>query len=851
MGLFLFGAAFGSVAGCLFLWWIGRGQEHSDRPKSEADLVNWNYIEPPAEAGIIRLQGGGLLASFHYKGAEMQVASGNQRAKLSQLLNDFFMDYEKGYGFYFSTLREPATGYPPSDTFPGEVSRFIDARRAARYNRKEAYFQSKYYLSVVFKPNYRPEVEEFETIIGEILDKLDGQLHLKRLNGAQHIQLLYRFMHGQSQPITPPPSVQPINDLIANKEIQVIPRFEKKKHPVKAVMDIPEENVLIDGDSYVRTISITGFPGETYNGVINELNQLQCSYRWTSRIFTIDRETQEKHIKKVRKKYRIGRKGFMDILTSGGSIEDKDADVEEAYKDLNAISKMQDSSIALSEIADRSTAFAVCTSTITLMASSYEEIESRSRKVLKTLRAAGFTGTKEKFQSLNAWIGSLPGHSRNIRREYISTYNIADIIPTWSMWTGRENNPSQYMQGAPAHWQAKTNTGEPFKKHRPMDGDLGHSIIVGKSGSGKSVYVNFETLQWLRHPNSQVFLFDIGNTGELLCKAIGGNHYNILAGSGEGFQPLRGLDDQTIHNGFYYSWIEDLFRLQEVPLSTEDKKLIKQALRKVAQQEPPDRTLSQFMFQLQDRKLKDTIRLYTRDGNYGPILDSTKDSIKGGRYQVFELSGLQNMSEAIKLPILMYLFHRVERALSADRPTLIYIEEAWAAFGDKHFEKRLQDWILTLRKQNGHVALVTHSPEQIQQLTNPTLFLGNIPERVFLPEADIKEQSIQKVYSYFNLSESQMETISNLIPKKEYYLQTPAGAGSIDLQLAPVELAFIADPSGLSSANRSQKIEQLKAEYGQKWPAYWLRFIGMEKQADKLEKEFAINNEYLKRELQQ
>src|SRR5699024_6001356 len=96
------------------------------------------------------------------------------------------------------------------------------------------------------------------------------------------------------------------------------------------------------------------FPNETYNGVIHSLNRLTCDYRWTTRVYSLDREDQEEKLKEARNSWHIRRKGFWDMLTGAtGGQETQDEDVSKAYKNLSAISKMQDTSIALAEIADR------------------------------------------------------------------------------------------------------------------------------------------------------------------------------------------------------------------------------------------------------------------------------------------------------------------------------------------------------------------------------------------------------------------------------------------------------------------------------------------------------------------
>src|SRR5699024_12336155 len=84
-------------------------------------------------------------------------------------------------------------------------------------------------------------------------------LYPNRLSGGEHLSLLYRQMHGIDQPVTPPKQKEPINDLLANQDIQVLPIYQRDKHPVKSALNIPDENIIIDGGRYIRTITITGY----------------------------------------------------------------------------------------------------------------------------------------------------------------------------------------------------------------------------------------------------------------------------------------------------------------------------------------------------------------------------------------------------------------------------------------------------------------------------------------------------------------------------------------------------------------------------------------------------------------
>src|SRR5699024_5727443 len=102
--------------------------------------------------------------------------------------------------------------------------------------------------------------------------------------------------------------------------------------------------------------------------------------------------TQVEKLKKARNSWRIRRKGLMDMISgASGNPEDQDQDVDEAYKDLSAVSKMKDTSFALKDINERSTAFGAVTSTITLIDEDLSTLNEQTASILKCIREAGFT----------------------------------------------------------------------------------------------------------------------------------------------------------------------------------------------------------------------------------------------------------------------------------------------------------------------------------------------------------------------------------------------------------------------------------------------------------------------------
>src|SRR3546814_2190160 len=80
-------------------------------------------------------------------------------------------------------------------------------------------------------------------------------------------------------------------------------------------------------------------------------------------------------------------------------------------------------------------------------------------------------------------------------------------------------------------------------------GDVGHMLVVGPTGAGKSVLLALIALQFRRYANSQVYIFDKGFSARAAVLAMGGAHHALGLGADAGetlaFQPLRRIDDAT------------------------------------------------------------------------------------------------------------------------------------------------------------------------------------------------------------------------------------------------------------------------------------------------------------------
>ena len=180
--------------------------------------------------------------------------------------------------------------------------------------------------------------------------------------------------------------------------------------------------------------------------------------------------------------------------------------------------------------------------------------------------AEGFSARRETDGSYEVWLGSLPGNStENVRKMFVHSVNLAHFLPLHQPYGGEVETDSRYLKGAPPLCWALTDGSTPYRGALHV-GSVGHTIVAGPTGAGKSVLLGFLAASWLRYRDAQVFYFDRGASQYALCEATGGAFYRLGAdaerefggsGTSPSFTPLAWIDDPT-ELEWAKGWIERL-----------------------------------------------------------------------------------------------------------------------------------------------------------------------------------------------------------------------------------------------------------------------------------------------------
>ncbi len=761
---------------------------------------------------------GSLQTTFSYRGPDLDSTIKETLAIMTSQLNRAFSAIDTGYVLYFEAQRVSSHDYARDTFFPDPLTAAIDWERRKMFS-DGSHYESNYYTTIWWMPpnDSEQKMKEFviegrkhkeiliENIVNTFAEQTDKILAMfqslkipcQYLSGDETLSYLYSTVSDEARPLR-----LPEREMLLDQYLYSSPLYGGLEPRL--------------GHKHLRVITPIGFLNETIFGMFNQLNRLDFPYRWVCRYYCLSKQDAIGELEGVKR----GWNGKIRSLTS--TIKEiffnkvSDGDINQ-----NALLKFDEAKDAINAVEMDTTNYGYFSTAIIVMDEDLEKVETKARFVRQTLINLGLKAKIEDLNAIDAWMGSIPGNVGHFnRRPMISAGNLVHLMPICDVWAGPIRNDALR---APVLMYTSTAGNTPFRLNLHI-GSVGHTMIVGPTGAGKSVHLNLIAAQFRKYKDAHVFIFDKGLSSRVLTEGVGGTFYNL--GSEESnlsFQPLANIDNQK-ELQWASGWLCDFAAQENVTITPTIKNFILDSLAQVAAAPKELRTLSTFVFNLQDQLLKETFRPLTINGPFGSIFDSNKDNLSFGSWQSFEMEKLMETKEIVG-PTLMYIFHRIEQQLNG-QPTIISLDECWVFFDNDLFVTKIREWLKTLRKANASVIFATQSLNDIVKSPIFPVVLESCFSRIFLPNPEALEKSMREMYKAFGLNERQLQIIASAIPQQHYYYVSPLGNRlySLSLRACPLTLAFIA-----TNKADSMRCGELIEEYGkEQFLQRWLEYRGIE-----------------------
>ncbi len=757
-------------------------KEYKENADRLSDLLPWAALVAP---GVVLNKDGSFLTTVSFRGQDLDSSTESELITVAARLNHILKRLGSGWAIFCEGIRRTSAVYPESQ-FPDGVTALIDEERRILFEANK-HFESDYYLTFQYLPpsdsqskilstfvsseerkeaDYTKLLEWFQGETGRFLNLLSNVFpEVKGLSDEELLTYLHTTASTKRHRVRPPEVPMYLDGVLA--DCALLTGFEPKL-----------------GDSFLKVISIKGFPGKSQPGLLDKLNRLGLEYRWVTRFIPLDKSDAEKELGAYKRRWFAKRKSvttmLKEIVTSSESI----------MSDSDAVSKAEDADEALQEVSDDLVAYGYFTTTLILLGEDVETLAAQAREIERLINGLGFTTIIEDVNAVDAWLGTIPGNTRNnVRRPLLNTLNLAHLIPVSAVWAGPKWN--EHLKGPPLLY-GRTNGSTQFRLSLHV-GDVGHTLILGPTGSGKSVLLNLLEAQFRRYPNAQVYIFDKGGSARTLTLGVGGNYYDIGADEeGLSFQPLAHVDDES-ERAWAQDWILSLLEQEKATITPAVKEEVWTAISSLASAPERERTIFGLSVLLQNHELRSALMPYTMDGPHGRLLDHTVDNLQYGSWQCFEMESIMETPQAV-MPVLSYLFHKLEARFDG-RPTMLVLDEAWLFLDNKSFSAKIREWLKVLRKANVMVIFATQSLADVDQSPIAHTIKEACFTKMYLPNPTALNVDAAAFYRKFGLNERQIQILATATPKRDYYYTSPLGNRLFELGLDEVQLAYCAATS--------------------------------------------------------
>jgi len=612
---------------------------------------------------------------------------------------------------------------------------------------------------------------EFNRILGAFEGVVNGRMKFKRMSGDEIVGRL----SGRLNLASPSTPIRLHSDRLSY--------FGQKLGTDTLIRK--EDQLLfrgVTGDRYVAAMSLTEMPPVNYSFHVDMLMAVPYEFAIVQMFQFLDRPSAQSAIEKAEQFYRMEVKSLGTRIAEG--ILQKQLDKINTGNLLLA----DDAQQALAEVTAGDISYGYYSMTILAMGSSPSETTRCLEATGSALRSYGYQMTKEINGLMPAFLSTLPGNGIvSVRKTLASSSNLADLVPFRTLTSGDEYHQFfSKLLNRPIASLIKflTDDGVPYN-FNPHIEDLGHFLVIGGSGAGKTVLLHLLVTLFQKVTPARTYIFDKDHSMMLLTLLLGGKHIDLK-------QDKQAIKMNPVRRMLSTNADHDLLRWLEVLIAAGDQTIDNQERDQLFAVIQDTRMMPEQFWRLghiytaingENRELAAKLAPYVdrsngdgdvaRKGAFSDFFDNDSDSFELTEIVGMEVGGLLEIPQ-LAAPFMDYAFWVINQSLDGETPTLIYVEEMKYLLKNSVFVAKLDDWVRTLRKRKAFVGMATQGLSEIESIPSAGGFLSSIPTRIFLPSVSKSVSSNRHLYqSLFELNDAQLAMLNDAVPKRDYLICQP------------------------------------------------------------------------------
>jgi type IV secretion/conjugal transfer VirB4 family ATPase len=374
----------------------------------------------------------------------------------------------------------------------------------------------------------------------------------------------------------------------------------------------------------------------------------------------------------------------------------------------------------------------------------------------------------ERFNLLNAFLAAVPGnHAFNLRYLYLLNTNYADLSFLFTLDSGETHNAHLRQEYLAV---LETSHGTPYFLNLHYR-DTAHSMILGRSGSGKSFLLNF-LITNLQKYDPYTFIFDVGGSFESLMRLFGGSYLRLGLESADFTINPFCLPPTKANLDFLTLFLKVLLGNNLGALDPETDRELYEQVENLYSLDPALRTLDVLGNTL-PRPIAYALAKWMRGGQFGFLFDNPQDTISFSRFQCFDFQQISRYPELLE-PLLFYILHRANEVIAnreiSSTFKAFFIDEAWVFLRNASIQRYITEALKTWRKHNAAMILSTQSLDELKRSELLDIIVESCATKMFLANPDMDQDLYRR---QFHLNDTEVNLISSLIPKQQFLLKTP------------------------------------------------------------------------------
>lgn len=790
-----------------------------ERRRERAMATHIPYMRHLADT-VIGLQSGAILSVIKLDGLFFQTqdqAELNMRAGVHNTMMRALGSSR--YSLWATIVRSQVQ--PQIDgSFRDPFCQFLDERYMAQLRAKHM-FANDLYLTIV-RSNMRGALGAIETV-SRLFDRASGRRQLaeqrldERINELEELvgNIVRELQSYGARPLgiarhADEPYSEPcafFNTLLTCRPSRPmrLPRMGIRNFIGTSRLHFSKRTMLaqaaVEADNrFGAMLAIKEYPPFSAPGMLDGLLQMNHEFILTQSFSLADKPIAQERISRLQRQIRASDE-------SGSTVE-------------------TDIDFALDSLVNQEAVFGFHHFSLLCLSHNLEDLDKAVAELGSCLTEMNINWLREDLNLEASFWAQLPGnHAYIARSAMLSSANFSGLSPMHNFATGKKTG---------THWGRpicilETTSQAPyyFNFHQQ---DVGHFLVTGPTGSGKTVALTFLLAQSLRiRPEPRAVFFDKDRGAEILVRAVGGAYEVLQPGVPTGFNPLQ-LENTPANRAFLVRLLKSMLQPADgTGFTQEDDDTLERAVGRICGEPTEQRTLANLSGLLMGRTRADANDLQSRlkpwfEGENAWLFNADRDVLSFSNRNVFGFDMTHILdNQEVRSPVLMYLYHRIDELLTGD-PVMIFMDEGWKLLQDPVFSQYIVDKMKTIRKMNGIVGFGTQSAADIACAPQSHTLIEQSATNIHFPNPRADKESY---IGRFGLTAKEYDFIRNTPPERRSFLVKQGK----DSAIARLDLSAMPDFVKVLSGRKDtvEACAALRARLGED-PVAWLpEFCGWER----------------------